>query len=91
VSKAKKKQSKLPRWIVFVLGGGWIIAAGAMLFVSKKPNWLIGVFLLLTGLGLMFIRPVSDKREQQITLLVSILVIAGGILVVTLSIANGWN
>jgi len=91
VSKVKKKQSKLPRWLVYVLVGGWIIAAGGLLFVSPRPIWLIGVFLILTGLSFMFIRPVSNKREQQITLLVSTLVIAGGILVVTLSIANGWK
>jgi membrane protein implicated in regulation of membrane protease activity len=91
VSKPKKKQARIPNWIVFIISGGWIVSAGAMLFVSPKPNWLIGVFLVLTGMGIMVIRPVKDKRDQQITLSISALAIVGGIIFVTLSIANGWN
>jgi len=87
----KKKQSRIPGWIIFVLGGSWIVAAVAMLFVTPKPNWLVGVFLLLTGMGIMVLRPVKDKRDQQITLAISSLAIVGGIVFITLSIAHGWS
>jgi hypothetical protein len=42
-------------------------------------------------MGIMVIRPVKDKRDQQITMAISALALLGGIVFVTLSIANGWN
>ena len=91
MSKPKKKQKGIPSWIVYVLGGGWIVSALAMLFVAPRPNWLVGVFLLLSGLGIMVIRPVRDRRDQRITLIISVLAFLAGIFFLSVSIANGWN
>ncbi|HTX78877.1 MAG TPA: hypothetical protein VMC62_04375 [Longilinea sp.] len=91
MSKPQKKQSRIPNWIIYILGGGWIVAALAILFVATRPNWLIGVFLLLSGMGIMVVRPVRDRRDQQITLAISSLALLGGIVFLTISIANGWN